>query len=337
MTGIRRVASVATITVAVAAASIAAMPAAQAGLEAPAEAPAAYAIGGGGVLAPACQLVTVDLSNGAVGTLGAPSSVEACAHDLAVAPDGSVWGIAEPSGAPPALLVHFDPATGEVLSSTAITGDFPDASIAEGGLAFDAAGTLFAQLSTDACVGVCLYTLDRDTAVATLVGGPGDDLLSSFMYYLGADCAGSMVTTEVSKGSNGDAASAESDPTAQVFGPTLASVDPATGLVTTGSAFQDDFDLAGLDYARADGTLYALGRVGPTPTGSTDDTTAATGDVGAAAFDASLFVVDPETAGITEVTALSEPNLDISALGIAGECPVPPPPAPVVLAPTFTG
>jgi len=332
----RRVASVVTMTAVMAAAGLAAMPTAQAGLP-EAEPPAAYAITSADLLV-SCALATVDLTDGTTTVLPAGGSAGACVEDLAVAPDGSVWGIREVGeDAPSVVLVQFDPATGAVVSSETITGSFPEAGLEDGGLAFDAAGTLYVQIVTDeaGCDNqfVCLYTVDLTTTAATFVGAAGPDKFETEMFFLGADCAGSMVTSE------GDDIDDR-----LVLNAVLDAVDPATGVVTDGPEFPDDFALAGLDYSRADSTLYALGTT-LTPAGAGGDTETSAGewgdgdDVSAAVTNASLYVVDPATAGLTLVAALSEPNLDISTLGIAGQCPVPPTPAPapIVLEPTFTG
>jgi hypothetical protein len=330
----RRVASVVTMTAVMAAAGLAAMPTAHAGLP-EAEPPAAYAITSADLLV-SCALATVDLTDGTTTVLPAGGSAEACVDDLAVAPDGSVWGVIEVNNV--ANLVRFDPATGAVLSTQPFTGVL-DPDLANGGLAFDGASTLYVQLVTDdpGCDGdaVCLYTVDRETAAATFVGNPGPDNFFTGMLFLGADCGASLVTGEAGEGAASvDASWDDGEPEALFLGLALSSYDKETGILTDGPLFPDDFSLAGLDYSRADGTLYALGVEGVEPVAEAEGG----GDVGAADVNASLFVVDPATADVTEVAALSEPNLNILTLGIAGECVVPPPPpAPLVLEPTFTG
>ena len=344
MRKLRRLAAAATITTMVAVVGVATVPAANAGIEATPEAPpAAYTIVNASLLL-SCRLATVDLTDGTTTPLPAGGSIEACVRDLAVGTDGSVWGIRQLQEPPP--LVHFDPATGEVLSSVEITGDFTEADLVEGGLAFDAAGTLYAQLVTDepacdALDAVCLYTLDPATAVASFVGGPGAANEETTFAFLGADCVGNMVTTESSRQSSGDAETAWNDVEAELLFRRLDFVDPATGVVTDGSDFDTDFSLAGLDYDRVSGTLYALGTFEdvPIPIEESTDTTAATAaeEVVPAEFEASLFIVDPATAAVTEVAPLSEPDLNVTTLAIGGTCPLPPEPAPIVLEPTFTG
>jgi hypothetical protein len=341
---IRRVASAALLTIAVTAAGLAAMPAAQAGLpEAePTEPPAAYTIDG--VDFPdGCALQRLDLGSGTVTPLPAAPSPEACVIDLAVAPDGSVWGIGPaPTEGPflPAFLTHFDADTGAVLSSTLFTGAFSEAQLRYGGLAFDSAGTLYAQLVTDepGCDVdfVCLYTVDPSTAVATFVGTPGDDFAETFLAFLAADCGTAMETVVPAIIDDAATDASWDGPTAADHGAdSLASYDAATGALTQGPELVDPNDfVVGLDYFRTDGTLYAL--IAPRLLPGEESVEATVDDVYASAFQVALYTVDPATAEVTLVAPLSDPEANIATLGIAGECPVPAPP-PIVLEPTFTG
>lgn len=318
--------------------------------------PPAYTITGSAVTE-ACQLVRVDITTGATTVLGAPPSSEACVTDLAVAPDGSVWGIRETESLE-VLLVEFDPATGAVRSSGPFTGNFSAIFLEIGAVAFDGTGTLYAQLVTDepGCDldFVCLYTVDPQTRVATFVGAAGPEKFETVMLFLAADCGTSMVTTEFTGdlGEAGTTSWGDADVGARAFGLQLDSVDKATGVVTDGPPFALDLSLAGLDYSRADGTLYALGGSPPVgqfgeseatpPTSAGEDPAtegeadAAEGDVGAADVNASIFVVDPATAAVTEVVALDRPDLEVGVLGIGGQC-AGPAPTPLVIEPRFTG
>jgi hypothetical protein len=340
-----RVASFATITLALAGAGVVATPAAQAGLGEPTEPPPAYVL----VLADrdSCQLASVDLGSGAVTVLSAAPSAEACADDLAVAPDGSVWGIGDGDDASlEAELIHYDATTGEVLTRTAIQGSFTESGLAFGGLAFDGAGTLYVQLVTDepGCDGdaVCLYTADPTTAQASFVGAPGADFFATFFAFLAADCGASLRTIGFGALITGaDTTGADTSWDAVVpaapLSNTLNSYDKASGAMTTGGAFPDDLFVVGLDYFRTDGTLYALLAPRSVPIETSDpttDATAAAGDVGTSAIEVSLYTVDPATVEVTLVAPLSEPDLNLGALAIAGTCPAPPP---IELAPTFTG
>jgi hypothetical protein len=354
----RRAAAAVLLTAALSVAGVVAMPAANAGILADPEAapPVAYTINGDD-FPTACSLQRIDLATGAVTPFGAPSP-DACVADLAVAPDGSVWGIG-PAPTPlaplPGELVHFDETTGDVLSATPFTGAFSDQDLRFGGLAFDAAGTMYAQLVTDepGCdtVSVCLYTVDPATAVATFVGAPGPEFDITFLSFLAADCGTALDTVipaftlageDPAPTSWGDAgASSHDDRDA------LASYDGATGLLTETAHFPSEDDIVvGLDYSRADGTLYALvaprflpGEAG-TETEATTETTeapdaaAAADDVYAEALLVSLYTVDPASGALTLVAPLPDPEANMAILGIAGSCTAP---APLVLEPTFTG
>jgi hypothetical protein len=224
-----------------------------------------------------------------------------------------------------------------VVSSTSITGSFSSAFLQFGGLAFDGVGTLYAQLVTDepGCDDsyVCLYTVDRSTAVATFVANPGDEYFETAVFTLAADCGASMLTVDPTF-TEADSIETSWDAPA-VSGhedvDSLAAYDRATGLLSEVAHFADpDQFVVGLDYARADGTLFALlaPRLVPGEEGAAAD------DVYPAAFDVSLYTVDPATAAVSLVAPLSAPEANIATLGIAGTCPAPPP---IVLEPTFTG
>ena len=92
-----------------------------------------------------------------------------------------------------------------------------------------------------------------------------------------------------------------------MFGTILSPVDPATGAVTPGAPFAPNYDLAGLDYDKATGTLYSLGGDQPIPTGA-----------GAAAIRAGISIVDPTTAELTPVVDLSDQGADVYTFAIAG-------------------
>jgi hypothetical protein len=347
MRKVRRAAAAAATTAMLATVGVVTISPANAGILAePAPGPVAYTLTETSLLV-ACRLATVDLTTGEVTELPDAAVADKCASDLAVAPDGGVWGVID-QGESAAALLQFDPTTGELLSSTEFTGNFSSARLIEGGLAFDAAGTLYVQLVTDeeGCdeSAVCLYTADPATAVATFVGNPGDDNFETSMFTLAASCAGDMVTTEFSdEGANG--AGLEGVDAAALPFRQLDFVDAATGIVTDGPALDDNFVLAGLDYDRVSGVLYALGTtglLGSTETTSTseaapeDAEAQAQPDVQPQVFEAVLYTLDPSTGALTEVAAVTNPELNVETLGIAGAC-APPEPAPIVLQPTFTG
>ncbi len=341
---IRRVASVATITAALAVTGFAAVPAARAGLEAePTAPPAAYV---SEIAAPPflCVLSSLDLATGDTAPLGAAPSAEACVIDLAVAPDGSIWGVGPiPTDGTPEVpyLTHFDQTTGEVLSSGPFTGAFDEVLGIYGGIAFDGAGTLYAQLVTDepGCDDnfVCLYTVDPATGASTLVGAPGDDYARTSLIFLAADCGTAMDTTEPTIFEDLSTESGWDDPavTGHDDADSLARYDRTTAALSEVAHFADpDTFTVGLDYARADGTLYALTAPRTIPGEAGEPIAQPSGDVGVSAILVSLYTVDPATAAVTLVAPL-DPEANVVGLGIAGTCPVPP--APIVLEPTFTG
>jgi hypothetical protein len=292
-----------------------------------------------------CQLATVDASTGHVAVLPAAASSEACVDDLAVAPDGSVYGLIDfpDQNGTNATLVHFDQTSGAVTSTVPFSGSFTNSFTAHGGIAFDAAGTMYATFVTneagcstfgnqgDPGPIVCLYRIDPATAAATLVGpaGSADDFALVRMFWLAAPCSGSMATADQrgidlstdATAADPDAAFQE-DVSAQDLGLGVAFVDPGTGAVTPAGAFPFGFDAVGLDYSRPDGTLYVLGRQAVIENGA-----------GAQApLGVSIYTVDPATGTLTLVVALDEPRFDVENLALIGTCPVA-----IELQPDFTG
>jgi hypothetical protein len=280
-----------------------------------------------------CRIATVDISTGATALLSAPAEPDACVNDLAFAPDGTLWGIGEVGIG--AELTRFDAATGAVLDTKGFTGDFSTAVIANGGIAFDAAGVLYVHLVTDQprCDGVdtCLYTVDPATGATTFVGDSGQD--TNEMSFLTADCAGSMVTSQLSEDAFPEQASPETKDPQQESTPRegspddvnaqngllfqqLGHVDPNTGVVTRGAEFPELFDLLGLEYERETGVLYALGMelLPVSPVGVFDD-------IG-------VYVVDPATADITRVADFDDEIGFPQGLALPGAC---------LLEVTFTG
>jgi len=280
-----------------------------------------------------CRIATVDIATGATTLLSAPADFETCVNDLAVGPDGSLWGIdrlTTPTTDVEAELVQFDPATGAILDSGLFTGNFTSSGIAEGGLAFGADDVMYAHLVTneDGCDNayVCLYTVDPTTRAVTLVGN--SDQGETEMFFLTADCAGSMLTSEftadaLDEGAPGPDTLATDNPRAASDPPPgwpdvdaqngllsqqLGHVDPSTGEVTRGAEFPELFDLLGLEYDRATGTLYALGlELMPiSPDGVFDDI--------------SVYTVDPATGDITWVSDFNDEIGFPQGLAIAGSC-----------------
>src|SRR5687767_6672484 len=139
-----------------------------------------------------CRIVTVDIATGTTTALSAAPDEEACVSDLAVGPDGRLWGILQLQNGIDldARLVEFDPATGAILGEGPITGNFTESGLAEGGIAFNSNDVMVVHIVTDepGCDEsyVCLYTVDPATRVATFVGNSGQ--FETEMFFLTADC-----------------------------------------------------------------------------------------------------------------------------------------------------
>ena len=101
-----------------------------------------------------CDLYAIDLATGALTDLPAPSSEAACAEDLAVAANGTVYGIAGTQffvvgSVSPAYdslggaeLITFS-ADGTPSGQTLTVGGAPISGISGGSIAIDAAGTVY--------------------------------------------------------------------------------------------------------------------------------------------------------------------------------------------------
>jgi len=281
-----------------------------------------------------CQIVTVDIANGTTTVLSAAPDPAACVRDLAVAPDGSLWGIdeVEDSGGPEVTLVQFDPATGAILDSGLLTGTFDFSSLESGGIAFDAAGTLYVHMVTDqfGCFGafVCLYRVDPATRASTFVGPSFQPEIP--MFFLTANCAGAMLTSQF----NGLVTSVPSsgiehpdvdtsappewpDVSAQnsLFEQVLSSVNTSNGIVIPSIVLPPNFDVLGIEYDRVSGILYAIG-LEESPNATTPD------DVGVAQpfNDIAVFVVDPTTGDITLAANFNDKAGFPQGLAIGGEC-----------------
>ena len=143
-----------------------------------------------------CTLATIDLATGQL-TPFPTSSEDSCVQDLAVAPDGTVWGILSPKTIDPIAirLVRFDAVGAPTI--VPLSGNFTEAFGADGGLAFDKAGNLLTQLVTDepGCDTdfVCLYRTDPTTGASTFIGNSTLEGEVS-MAFLAADCSGNLRT-----------------------------------------------------------------------------------------------------------------------------------------------
>ena len=286
-----------------------------------------------------CQLATVDLATGAITPLPAGPSGAACVDDLAVAPDGTVYGISDfIDDNNSATLVTFNPTTGAPVTTVAFTGSFTQSFTAHGGIAVDGTGVMYASFTTNEAgcsdfgntiVMACLYRIDPTTAAATLIGPSGANLIRDF--WLTTNCDGAMLTGEQTElngggavedvtpqapetpGTEGDA-SAQAEPSdpvedfaddvgALVHGLRLSSVDEATGTVTSGPILGID-DTFGIEWASPNGPLYGIGEIennGEIP---------------------HVFVIDPATGAATIVADLDAPQIGgVENLAMALTCP----------------
>lgn len=170
----------------------------------------------------ACTLVKVDLATAVVTDYpDAIPSEAACVNDLAVAPDGTPWGIVElpqnialptAESTPQAVvlyaarLVRFDPETGAVVDTVVISYNEGVVTLESGGIAVTASG-VYVQAVTPQCnsgSSVCLFTVDPATGIATEVG-PASVGDTQFRYL--ADCGGLLTSGQGKPGNFFDVSS----------------------------------------------------------------------------------------------------------------------------------
>ena len=287
-----------------------------------------------------CDLNTIDLATGTLTDLPAPSSEAACADDLAVAPDGTVYGIAgfgffAVGSVGPAADSLGDPqlitfsANGTPSGQTLTVGGTP---IDGGGsIAVDAAGTMYviainettcdaglnAPLGLDTSDSLaynCLFTVDIATGALTQVG---DGFSPNHAVFGLASCASKMwaQTPGLMTPNNGNQPA--------TLGLPWASIDPATGVPTKAGI---STELFGFDCLATGTTIYAMSTVfvGPAPT-SFEPQGATPGQV--------VFVlgtVDPSTGAFTETVISNVPTtMPVLAFAVAPLPVVPDPVAPV--------
>jgi hypothetical protein len=289
-----------------------------------------------------CSLGTIDLATAEVNALPA-SSLNSCVDDLAVAPDGTVYGLLGDSVAT-ALgvdLVKFDTATGAATNLGSLTGNFTDSAVASGGIAFGADDTMLVHMVTDepGCdfSEPCLYRVDPTTLAATFIGGSTQG--ETFINYLTAACSGSTLSTQDQEPTPPPAEAGgtafPSGVDAADFNQRLTSWNTNTGAATPGADLPDNLDIAGIEYDRVAGTLYALASEGaPLPPIDPGEATTSDPGVGAQITDlVSLFTVDPTTGAFTLVGDVQDPELLLDSLAIPGRCVAPA----IELQPRFTG
>ena len=225
-----------------------------------------------------CGLASIDLDNGDLSPIGPTVDGPICTvNDVTLAPDGTLYGVAfpDPQGA---NLVTIDTTTGAVTVVGAIT---TGPTFGGAGLAFNREGTLFlmaglgdgvcnpATLPAGTSADACLYQLDPDApGTPTFVGSLGiaDDTLANS---LAVACDGQMITSIVDFSAVVLAAQGpfELDPppwrdgtrTLATFpSGSLASIDPATGALTTIGSFNVDNPPFGYTFDD-NGDLFATG------------------------------------------------------------------------------
>lgn len=290
-----------------------------------------------------CDLYTIDLATGALTDLPAAASEAACAAELAVSPNGTVYGIAgtqffavgsvSPSvdSLGGAELITFS-ADGTPSGQSLTIGGSPISGISGGSIAVDAAGTVYViainettcdpRLTapgsfdpSDNLAFNCLYTVNISTGELTQVGEGFSPNRSVFGL---ASCASNMWS--IMPGLM--PLSVDQSPAS--IGIAWASIDPTTGIPTeAGMSTQ----LLGFDCVATGNTVYAMstGGFGPTANAITPSAPAIP----------ELGTVDPTTGVFTETVTMSNPTGYIywSAFAVL---PIPVEPEPEPVAPTFT-
>jgi hypothetical protein len=284
-----------------------------------------------------CRLARIEFATGTVTPLPAAASPEACAGDLAFAPDGTLYGLLQGIDGQNGIaeLVRFDVATGAATVVDQIGTFFAlggQSIVPFGGITFDGAGQLLVMLlavdvdgydaacrSADAVPSSCLYRIDDPSQpefttflgeVARIPSGEPGALGST----LTATCDAVYSTpaaTEPTEGAN------------IIIRSLLSTVSPSDGARTDIGEYEDDADSWGADFDRA-GTLWGLALQGI----STMDPVL------------SVATLDPN-GGPDVATPGAQISVDletfVQGLAVAPLDCSQPEPAPIVLEPTFTG
>ena len=290
-----------------------------------------------------CDLYAIDLATGALTDLPAPSSEAACADDLAVASNGTVYGIAgtqffavgsvSPSydSLGGAELITFS-ADGTPSGQSLTIGGLPISGISAGSIAVDVAGTVYviainettcdprltapgSFTTGDTYAFNCLYTVNLSTGELTQIG---DGFSPNRGVYGLTSCASNMWSLVPGL----MPLSVDQSPAS--IGIAWASIDPTTGIPTEAGI---STQLLGFDCVATGNKVYAMstGGYGPTANAITPSAPAIP----------ELGTVDPTTGVFTETVTMSNPTGYIywSAFAVL---PIPVEPEPAPLAPNFT-
>jgi len=290
-----------------------------------------------------CDLYTIDLATGALTDLPAAASEAACAADLAVAANGTVYGIAGTQfftvgSVNPAYdslggaeLITFS-ADGTPSGLSLTVGGRPVSGISGGSIAVDAAGTVYvialdeatcdprltapgSFTTGDTYAFSCLYTVNLSTGELTQIGEGFSP--NSAVYGL-TSCASNMWSLMLGL----MPLSVDQSPAS--FGIPWASIDPTTAIATeAGMSTQ----LLGFDCVATGNTVYAMSADG---FGLTANAIRPSAPV-----IPELGTVDPTSGVFTETVTMSTPTGYIywSAFAVL---PIPVEPEPEPLAPNFT-
>lgn len=280
-----------------------------------------------------CDLNSIDLATGQLTDLPAPPSSGACSSDLAVAPDGTVYGIggdnfysigsldaAVDSNGNPHLIEYDDDGNASI---TVITNDenFPT-SLLLGGIAVDADGTIWAQIQdatscanvispttglyiSDSIPMVCLFTIDPVTGVATLVG-PSNQPYGLFVGL--TSCQSAMRTLGFGASSP---FGMPNQPASHRL--TWSTVDTETGEVIPGSS---ESSVAGYDCLTSGNTMFAL---------DSHDCSNQLGtiDLTTGAFTTTVVLSDPDALISWWSFAVAPPSVPTTTTTVANEPSVP--------------
>jgi hypothetical protein len=290
-----------------------------------------------------CDLYTIDLATGALTDLPAASSEAACAADLAVAANGTVYGIAGTQfftvgSVNPAYdsvggaeLITFS-ADGTPSGQTLTVDGFPISGISGGSIAIDASGTVYviainettcdprltapgSFTTGDTYAFSCLYTVNLSTGELTQIGEGFSP--NSAVYGL-TSCASNMWSLMLGL------VSIAVDQSPASFGIPWASIDPTTAIATEAGI---STQLLGYDCVATGTKVYAMSADG---FGLTANAIRPSAPV-----IPELGTVDPTTGVFTETVAMSNPTGYIywSAFAVL---PIPVEPEPEPVAPNFT-